>query len=78
MLKIMNPILWLHSDTKRTKLALQENSGTENLINQGVPFQIILEASLFSDSQLTLFMGGKRVNNISHIKVQPQMITLSL
>lgn len=60
----MSPILWLHSDGKRTKLALRENSAAGHWTMQGTPSLITLEASHSSNSQ-PAFHGGRKRQIIS-------------
>lgn len=60
----MSPILWLHSDGKRTKLALRENLAASYWTMQGTPSLITLEASLSSNSQ-PAFHGWRKRQIIS-------------
>ena len=55
----MSPILQLHGDGKRTKLALRENSAAGHLTMQGTPSLITLEASRSSNINQHFMEGEK-------------------
>ena len=55
----MSPILQLHGNGKRTKLALRENSAAGQWTMHRTPSLITLEASLSSNSQ-PAFHGGRK------------------